>query len=216
MTEFEKNKVRRHICSDWDDFVRQIRIDRFAANRLFRGQRDINWELSSAWERSLNRMRSRDKSRNIREVFANGAYDVFRDGYRERFKEHSIGLPSIQSANLSENDWWALGRHHGLTTPLLDWTKSPYVAAFFAFLDYAESLNPGFRSGTHQGGIQFGADHIAIWELVLVDVLERDKEFEVFPACPDAGHRQKAQQGVFTLLNHEIHLDVEAYLSHEV
>lgn len=214
MSDIEPNKIRIYNCANWSEFVNHVRIEYFVGERIFRGQRDEpNWDLFSAWEQQLNGMRGRDKTRNIRSLFSDGAYDKFRDGYLERFKEHSIGLPNFQSTTLSPNDWWAIGRHHGLTTPLLDWTRSPYVAAYFAFIDHAEELNPGFKTGTHQGGITFGNDCIVVWELAMVHEIVKEDEFEVFTSRHESAHRQKAQQGLFTRLTHEIHTDVEAYLS---
>ena len=111
--------------SSWryfNDFIDQELID--YRNYIYRGHARDDWHLESSLDRLL-RMRFALRKRGLRGLHLNR----FRYAARGR---RGLNPPGMES----ENDWWAFGQHHGLATPLLYWTTSPYVAAYFAFIEH--------------------------------------------------------------------------------
>lgn len=90
---------------------------------IWRGQRDAAWQLLPTLYRLLKA-----------EGLDRYAATLARDAQLKEFKLAARGRRGQNPPALAtEDEWWALGQHHGLATPLLDWTTSPFVAAFFAF-----------------------------------------------------------------------------------
>jgi FRG domain-containing protein len=100
---------------------------------LFRGHRDETWPIEP------NIFRYRYMKRHI----ANGLPMMLLDS----FKKSAVRL--VQPVPSNDWEWLAVAQHHGLITPLLDWTTNPLAAAFFAVqdpLNESECLTPNGNS----------------------------------------------------------------------
>ncbi len=110
--------VRR--LGSWEEFLELI-TDSPYSNWAFRGQSDSRWGLSSTLTRTLCNFRIHPRAWGEQEE------RILRIFKR---KAHHFLTQAPDAAD--EFQWLALMQHHGAPTRLLDFTWSPYVAAFFA------------------------------------------------------------------------------------
>lgn len=89
---------------------------------IYRGQRRHEWQLAPTLGRYS--------------TSGSGVVDEKRATEQKREFRLAMRGRGVSPELLDEdNELWAFGQHNGLATPLLDWTKSPFVALFFAFCD---------------------------------------------------------------------------------
>jgi hypothetical protein len=140
---------------------------------LFRGHRDPGWKLMSTFDRMFM---GQGKSKRLQ--LAKDMLSIFRRNLE------GIVLPS--EVRDSESLLLALGQHYGLPTRLLDWTESPYIAAFFAY-------NSQTLWGVHD-------QSIAIWVLdTSHPIWSSDYGVEIIDVPSFGNQRIRNQSGKFTL-----------------
>src|ERR1035437_9848006 len=111
---------KQYRLESWDDFLKIITGSPYS-NWAFRGHRKEDWPLASALSRyfrnfHIDRRAWPQQEGRILRIFKRKAH---------QFLEKPPDLDD-------DFQWLALMQHHGAPTRLLDFTWSPYVAAFFA------------------------------------------------------------------------------------
>ena len=104
----------------WDQYLKLVNSEKYA-NWAFRGQSDANWRL---WPMITRELQNRA---------VNSIYWTQQEHRNIRiFQRKAIHFLDKMPATADIFQWMALMQHHGAPTRLLDFTWSPYVAAFFA------------------------------------------------------------------------------------
>jgi hypothetical protein len=146
---------------NWQEFeiwLQELRNRNYRRDLIFRGQADSKWRLETTLERGGHSTMPiadyydlivRQVGPSVRSFSSMQAPPFNETLWKElsdygRLSDYARYKGSIFDQAVFPGgehfEYAAYLRHHGFPSPLLDWSRSPYVAAFFAFRDAAPKV----------------------------------------------------------------------------
>ncbi|MDA2928256.1 FRG domain-containing protein [Acidobacteria bacterium AH-259-G07] len=167
--------------NSWEEFEEQIkrlennRLQQESASKfLYRGQDDHTWSLLTTLEKNWQEEEGLSLKRYHHLIFVvkpqiesftgvNWNILSYPDQFEKWLNENDTLMPDAFGCSIDFQDTYSYMvylRHYGFPSPFLDWSSSPYIAAYFAFRQvlrrkdnvsiyvFLESASPiGLKSG---------------------------------------------------------------------
>lgn len=184
-----RNGVLRFDLLSWKHFSKLISRNLLKfPGYVYRGHAEENWLLESSLDRHSKRLGTKTTQ-------------ATRNEHLRQFKKHSRGRrgsnPKVIQSN---NEWWALGQHYGLVTPLLDWTESPFVALYYAFRSLKSESKIRVVFAMHVGAVKEKSQELKKGN-------KSARTIDVFTPDTDENPRLVSQGGLFTRLPDGVDLE---------
>lgn len=109
---------------------------------MFRGQKDSAWKLKSSLERQFNDYGVDFSDGELFEGMCCSVLNEYKTAFRGRISEQYM----LTSDDYND-ELWAFAQHYDIKSPLLDWTRSFFVALYFAFQEgYGKNDDDRYRA----------------------------------------------------------------------
>ncbi|HNO78222.1 MAG TPA: FRG domain-containing protein [Phycisphaerae bacterium] len=197
--------IATRTLKSWKDFYALIQNDlENAPAYIFRGQAESEWLVKSSLDRLEERFPTTvNHHGGIPDRF--NCPPASREEHLAAFRQSVLHRRGPNPPPLNDRECWALAQHHGLATPMLDWTLSPFVALFFAFEEeFVVGINQEYSPPKNR----------VVFALSTSVVREHSTGNDPAP-CPfipknETSNRLQAQSGIF--LEMPRNTDLEEYV----
>ena len=186
----------------WVEFLDLTRANFVSAPAyVYRGQANYDWPLRTSIDRLEREFPKRTNLAGKKPEYFNRP-PLSHMQQLNAFKRAVRGRRGSTPASLQDDEYWALGQHYGLATPLLDWTRSPFAALFFAFEEESIVLDNSVVEPKYRG--------VFVLSTSTIEIKAGDNKVSLVSSDSDENYRLIGQAGLFVKMPRQT--DLEPYV----